>query len=212
MTPSPPQLAVLIDGDNLSAQAVERLLREAEKLGPLRLKRVYRNWTNAGDDWMNLIAREGIRAARYTPCTGRKNGSDIAMTVEAMKMLSRGVRDFCLFSSDSDFTPLALQLRKDGARVYGFGEDKTPQTLRAACDRFIVLPPDPRRIQADARRALLKLMRELAGDGKDVNPSLVGDRMKALGQAYGYASLKKLITATDGVELTAGKVRLLKAG
>lgn len=212
MTPSPPQLAVLIDGNNLSALAVERLLREAEKLGILRLKRVYRNWSHAGDDWMAMIAREGIRAARCKPCTGRKNGSDIAMTVEAMKMLGRGIRDFCLFSSDSDFTPLALELRKGGARVYGFGEDKTPLALKEACNRFIVLPPDPRRVQADARRALLKLMRELAGDGGEVDPARIGDRMKTMGQAYGYGSLKKLIAATDGVEMTAGKVRLRKTG
>ncbi|MEI9905366.1 MAG: NYN domain-containing protein [Asticcacaulis sp.] len=168
MTQNAPQLAVLIDGDNISSSYAERLLREAEKLGDVRLKRVYRDWSRAGDDWMDLIRKEGIRAARRNACTGRKNGSDIAMAVEAMKMLTRGVTAFCLFSSDSDFMPLAVQLRKGGARVYGFGEDKTPQSLRQACDRFIVLPPDLRRLQAAARRRLIKVMRELAAEGEAV--------------------------------------------
>ena len=44
---------------------------------------------------------------------------------------------FCLVSSDSDFTRLAQRLREDGLVVYGFGERKTPEAFRSACNRFI---------------------------------------------------------------------------
>src|SRR5208283_6133619 len=44
---------------------------------------------------------------------------------------------FCLVSSDSDFTRLASRLREQGADVYGFGEQKTPESFRHACRRFI---------------------------------------------------------------------------
>src|SRR5208337_3272237 len=44
---------------------------------------------------------------------------------------------FCLVSSDSDFTRLASRLREQGADVYGFGEQKTPESFRQACRRFI---------------------------------------------------------------------------
>ena len=44
---------------------------------------------------------------------------------------------FCLVSSDSDFTRLAQRLRENGLEVYGFGERKTPESFRNACNRFI---------------------------------------------------------------------------
>ena len=48
-----------------------------------------------------------------------------------------GSTDFCLVSSDSDFTRLASRLREQGADVYGFGMQKTPESFRQACRRFI---------------------------------------------------------------------------
>src|SRR5690606_17355752 len=44
---------------------------------------------------------------------------------------------FCLVSSDADFTRLASRIREEGVDVYGFGEQKTPESFRQACTRFI---------------------------------------------------------------------------
>jgi len=44
---------------------------------------------------------------------------------------------FCLVSSDSDFTGLALRIREEGLMVYGFGEQKTPEAFRNACHKFL---------------------------------------------------------------------------
>ena len=55
-----------------------------------------------------------------------------------MDLMHKGKLDgFCLVSSDSDFTRLAQRLREDGLVVYGFGERKTPEAFRSACNRFI---------------------------------------------------------------------------
>jgi len=55
-----------------------------------------------------------------------------------MDLLHSGRFDgFCLVSSDSDFTRLASRLREQGADVYGFGAQKTPESFRQACRRFI---------------------------------------------------------------------------
>src|SRR5262249_6214577 len=43
---------------------------------------------------------------------------------------------FCIVSSDSDFTRLAMRLRESGKRVYGIGARKTPEAFQNACDRF----------------------------------------------------------------------------
>ena len=36
---------------------------------------------------------------------------------------------FCLVSSDSDFTRLAARIREQGVDVFGFGEQKTPESF-----------------------------------------------------------------------------------
>ena len=83
--------------------------------------------------------------------TAGKNASDIALVIDAMDLLhSKRFEGFCLVSSDSDFTRLAMRLREEGATVYGFGEKKTPRAFVAACDKFIyteILRPTPNRSQ-----------------------------------------------------------------
>lgn len=63
---------------------------------------------------------------------------DIALVIDAMDLLHSGRFDgFCLVSSDSDFTRLAARIREQGVAVFGFGEQKTPESFRKACKRFI---------------------------------------------------------------------------
>jgi hypothetical protein len=52
-------------------------------------------------------------------------------------LYTRRFDGFCLVSSDSDFTGLALRIREEGLLVYGFGEQKTPESFRNACHKFI---------------------------------------------------------------------------
>ena len=67
-----------------------------------------------------------------------KNASDIALVIDAMDLLHTGrFEGFCLVSSDSDFTRLASRIREQGVDVFGFGEQKTAESFRQACRRFI---------------------------------------------------------------------------
>ena len=61
-------------------------------------------------------------------------------------LYTRRFDGFCLVSSDSDFTGLALRIREEGLTVLGFGEQKTPEAFKNACHKFIfteVLRPIP---------------------------------------------------------------------
>ena len=51
-------------------------------------------------------------------------------------LYSNNVDVFCIVSSDSDFTRLAMRLRESGKTVYGIGARKTPTAFQNACDRF----------------------------------------------------------------------------
>ena len=62
------------------------------------------------------------------------------MIIDAMDILYSGsVNGFCLATSDSDFTRLAMRLRESGMTVIGMGEQKTPEPFRVSCERFFFI-------------------------------------------------------------------------
>ena len=76
---------------------------------------------------------------QYSYTTG-KNATDSAMIIDAMDILhSNKVDGFCIVSSDSDFTRLAVRLRESGRLVIGMGEKKTPNPFIVSCDKFIYI-------------------------------------------------------------------------
>jgi hypothetical protein len=152
------RLAVLIDADNASAAIVDDLLAEIAKLGTASVKRIYGDFTSGRlAAWNARILEHSIQQVQQPSFTTGKNASDIALVIDAMDLLhSKRFTGFCLVSSDSDFTRLAMRLREEGVIVYGFGEKKTPRAFVAACDKFIyteILRPPKKRAAPAARPA-----------------------------------------------------------
>ncbi|MGB1561137.1 MAG: NYN domain-containing protein [Sinimarinibacterium flocculans] len=136
------KLAVLIDGDNVNQPAIAKpLLDEVTTYGVASVKRIYGDWTKTNlSGWKKVLAEHALQPVQQFAYTTGKNATDGAMIIDAMDLLyTRRFDGFCIVSSDSDFTGLAKRLRQDGLTVYGFGERKTPESLRAACDKFIYL-------------------------------------------------------------------------
>lgn len=135
------RLAVLIDGDNTTPTIIEALLAEIAKYGSATVKRAYGDWTTSNlRGWKEVINAHAIQPMQQFAYTTGKNATDSALIIDAMDLLYTGNLDgFCLVSSDSDFTKLASRLRESGMVVYGFGEPRTPQSLVAACDKFVYL-------------------------------------------------------------------------
>src|SRR6187551_1565853 len=144
-----PRLAVLIDADNASARIAPGLFEEIAKIGEASVRRIYGDFsTGRLKAWADVLSTHAIRAHQNFAYTTGKNASDIALVIDAMDLLHSGRFDgFCLVSSDSDFTRLAARIREQGVDVYGFGEQKTPESFRQACRRFIytenLLPEAP---------------------------------------------------------------------
>lgn len=133
------RLAVLIDADNASPNIVEGLLAEVATYGTAHVKRIYGDWTRPNlAGWKETLLRYSIQPMQQFGYTVGKNATDSAMIIDAMDLLYSGRFDgFCIVSSDSDFTRLASRIRESGLTVYGFGERKTPEPFRTACDKFI---------------------------------------------------------------------------
>jgi len=132
-------LAVIIDADNSQPSIIEGLMEEIAKYGVASVKRIYGDWTDTRlKGWKAHLLSHGIQPMQQFGYTVGKNSTDSAMIIDAMDMLYTQKFDgFCIVSSDSDFTRLALRVRESGLSVYGFGEKKTPKAFLAACDKFI---------------------------------------------------------------------------
>jgi uncharacterized LabA/DUF88 family protein len=134
-----PRFAVLIDADNTSPQIAGGLFEEVAKFGEASVRRIYGDFSGSQlKSWSDILQKHAIDPYQQFAYTKGKNASDIALVIDAMDLLHSGRFDgFCLVSSDSDFTRLASRLREQGADVYGFGAQKTPESFRQACRRFI---------------------------------------------------------------------------
>ncbi|MDC9812976.1 MULTISPECIES: NYN domain-containing protein [Rhizobium] len=134
-----PRLAVLIDADNASAKIVDGLFEEIAKIGEASVRRIYGDFASVRSKaWIDVLAKHAIVPQQQFAYTTGKNASDITLVIDAMDLLHSGRFDgFCLVSSDSDFTRLASRIREQGIDVFGFGEQKTPESFRQACRRFI---------------------------------------------------------------------------
>ncbi len=135
------RLAVLIDADNVPYANIKEMMEEIAKMGTPTFKRIYADWTKptvAG--WKKVLLENAITPIQqYSYSTG-KNASDSAMIIDAMDILYSGKVDgFCIVSSDSDFTRLAIRLREAGMKVIGMGERKTLAPFIIACDKFIYI-------------------------------------------------------------------------
>jgi hypothetical protein len=213
-------LAVLIDADNVSPSRVGSVFAEIAKYGIASVKRVYGDWTKPHlRGWKDAASEHVIHPMQQFDNTTGKNATDSALIIDAMDLLyTRRFQGFCIVSSDSDFTRLASRIREDGVTVYGFGERKTPEAFRNACDRFTYLdvldetqadagstPAIRRPVPAVKLRTDGKLVSMLrvsianaAGEDGWANLSPVGQLMRKQqpdfdSRNWGYAKLSELV-------------------
>lgn len=152
--PNSGNIAVLIDGDNVSPRVIVGLMTEIANYGTASVRRIYGDWTRPNmNGWKACLLDHSITPMQQFAYTTGKNATDGAMIIDAMDLLYTGrFGAFCIVSSDSDFTRLAARIREQGVTVYGFGERKTNGAFIAACDKFVyfdVLPmPAPPEVEA----------------------------------------------------------------
>jgi hypothetical protein len=232
----PPRLAVLIDAENASARIAEALFTEIATLGEASARRIYGDFSSAQlAGWTRVLARFAIQPQQNFANTKGKNSGDIALVIDGMDLLHSGRFDgFCLVSSDADFTRLASRIREEGVDVYGFGEQKTPESFRQACTRFIYTenlsapaaagedasapsdakppaPPAGRRKPSEAARLIASIIADMDEDGDGwVAVGGIGNRLRNAypdfdQRSYGHAKLSDLIRATGRFDVETGQ-------
>ena len=221
------RIALLIDADNSPASKIELVLAELARHGVANVRRAYGNWKSHNlQGWEQVLHPFAIQPIQQFAYVSGKDATDMAMIIDAMDLLHAGRFDaFALVSSDSDFTPLAMRLRAQDMRVFGFGEKKTPEPFVNACSTFLyidasvpassdgaagepaqapVKPVPTAKLRQDTR--LVNLLREAVAAEVDEGEegwaalSAVGNNIKNRGsfdsRNYGYGKLLDLIEAT----------------
>ena len=176
--------AVLIDADNISSKYVVTIFEELEKYGLSTYRRIYGNWSKANGWSEGMLLEYSIMPVQQFSYTSGKNATDMAMAIDAMDILYKNkVQGFCLVTSDSDFTRLAMRLREENMFVLG--------NVTSI---------------ADVRQVVLALINE--NGGKQVDLAQLGNRLNEKFtdfdvRNYGYFKLSTMI----GQELPDFNVR-----
>ncbi len=202
-----PRLAVLIDADNASARIADGLFQEIAKIGEASVRRIYGDFSSTRSKaWADVLSIHAIIPQQQFPYTTGKNASDITLVIDAMDLLHSGRFDgFCLVSSDSDFTRLAARIREQGVDVFGFGEQKTPESFRQACRRFIytenLLPSAPANVENAEPKAA-----PLQSSADAVPLGAVGNQLANLApdfdpRTFGFRKLSDLVRQTEAFDV-----------
>lgn len=136
--------ALLIDGDNISVRHADPLFDLVRHGGGvIATVRIYGDWQKM-NGWRERAGPLGIVLRPVSPVSSMKNAADVALAVDAMNLMhGRFPTGFCIASSDSDFVPLALELKANGRRVIGAGMRPATEALRAAFDDWHQLDTGP---------------------------------------------------------------------
>ncbi len=224
------RIALLIDADNAPAAKIDVVLSELARHGVANVRRAYGNWKSPNlSRWEQALHPNAIQPIQQFALSTGKNASDMALVVDAMDLLHSGRFDaFAIVSSDADFTPLAMRLRAQNMRVFGFGEKKTPEPFVNACSTFLYIDEQPAsaktageagdastpaapmpttKLRQDTK--LVNLLRDAVEAEKEddgwSNLAAVGhninNRASFDQRNYGYAKLSALIEATELFEL-----------
>ena len=220
------RLAVLIDADNVPSDKLKEMMEEIAKYGTPTFKRIYGDWTNPHlNRWKQDLLQYAITPIQQYSYTQGKNSTDSAMIIDAMDILYTGkVEGFCIVSSDSDFTRLALRLREAGMLVIGIGQKKTPMPFIAACNKFIYIEilaaaeslskdrqdQDSNAVIKEIDQQLVKLLKESVADLADddgwaflgeVGTLLLKKQPDFDPRNYGFGKLAQLVKKMPAFEV-----------
>lgn len=226
------RFAVLIDADNTSPQIATGLFEEVAKFGEASVRRIYGDFSSSRlKSWTEILQKHAIDPYQQFAYTSGKNASDIALVIDAMDLLYTARFDgFCLVSSDSDFTRLASRLREQGADVYGFGEQKTPESFRQACRRFIYtenLRPEAQASASDQAPSptlhsiqdvipiLKRAIAQMETEDGWASLGAVGNQLASITsdfdpRSYGYRKLSDLVRGTGAFDIDHAEGRGLR--
>jgi len=204
------KIALFIDCENISHKYLGTIIEELANYGEVNIRRAYGNWNAKGmEGWNENIFEYSLESIHQLPYSvaKHKNASDIKMTVDIMKSICQNsnIDYVALATSDSDFTPLVIEIKSQGIEVIGFGEAKTKNVLQKACSEFIELGIEHPTSELSKNKKLINILknaiRHKKGDDDFAYVSEVGTYLKnqnsTSAKNYGYKTWGEIFKELD---------------
>lgn len=134
--------ALFIDGENISANMADMIIKKAKNVGVVDTIKVYglqndkrtKKWSKIANTNSNM---KDIRL--YGKPSHNKVDNKIKKdTIRDVKNTTN-VDIVIIASSDHGYIENIKELRAMGKRVVGIGEEKAPKNLRDACNEYIII-------------------------------------------------------------------------
>lgn len=226
------KVALFVDAENV----LSALKRDAGKLidlvreeGSLVFAKAYGDWSNnALKGMMRGLQDVGFQLEQLATDSRGKNTADMQLALDALEMAMQpdAPETVIIVSSDRDYVPLVLKLRRRSVRVVGAGvAGIISPYLRTVCDRFVEFTPEskaaesalPSQVAPSAAGKFAILLRAVADciDRGAERPPMasVAYRVKELDTAFNYKAMgyAKFIDYVREAE-TQGMVKIESAG
>jgi uncharacterized LabA/DUF88 family protein len=158
------KIALFIDCENISSRYIDDIMNELAIYGEVNICKAYGNWENPTlKGWKEKRFDYTLESIHQPPYSTNKNATDIKMTVDIMNILcqckNNNISCVALATSDSDFTPLVIEIKSLGIQVIGFGEAKTNNVLQQACSQFLELNQNNINIDLHDNKKLIELLK-----------------------------------------------------
>ena len=159
------KIAIFFDCENISSKYVDEIFDELAKIGEITINKAYHNWSNIqSNGWSEKLSQYAIDPIQVFPNISGKNSIDMKLAIDVTNTTHlNNVDIIVLVSSDSDFSALAIDIRAKGIESIGFGEEKTPTSLRRAFNTFYELP------QINKKKKPIQLLKEAINNTKGDN-------------------------------------------
>ena len=212
------KVAVLIDSENVSTKYAQKIFEKASSYGDVIVRRAYGNQQSC-TSWTDALLKHAVEFRVCLRHVAGKGTSDMAMAIDAMDLMHKKiVSEFCLVTSDSDFSGLAMKLREGGMHVYGIGKSAAVASFISSCDEYYKLDDGGQQegqatIVASApdqeiREMILAACDYLPGDNDGwINLAVVGGYIKRINPDFVLPKkLSELVkTMDDNFELQVDK-------
>lgn len=133
--PEQQNVALFIDGENVSSKKAEIIMAKAKQQGKVESSKVYALQKDEHTKgWTDKAKELGIKGIRLYG-SPEKDKVDKKLQKDAKQ---KGNADIvCIAASDGGYADSVKELREQGKKVVIIGESKTPDKLRKACDKFV---------------------------------------------------------------------------
>lgn len=197
--PSPPrpQVAVLVDAENVPSACWPRVRRIVELLGEIAIVRAY---SCAPSGWGRIDEVQH----QHAPDAKGPNAADIALAMDAAAILTSEAADtFAVVTGDDDFGAMAYDLVRRGATVHALVPTRTaalPKRLIAFADlTFLVETTPPPASFHDILREAYAELADRVGDWVVLHR--LGARAREMGAPFMKGSFRQSVEHTPGFEL-----------